>query len=90
MNTEYLPSFLKDLKALKSTPVYDSIKTLAFETIPGCSSLAEVRNLAKLTGYETAYRIRIGDYRIGLFVERDTITFARVLHRKEIYRYFPW
>lgn len=89
MNTEYLPSFLKDLKALKSTPVYDSIKTLVFETIPNCSSLEEVRNLTKLTGYEAAYRIRVGDYRIGLFVEEDTITFARVLHRKEIYRYFP-
>jgi len=89
VNTEYLPSFLKDLKALKSTPSYAPIKTLAFETIPNCPSLEEVRNLTKLTGYETAYRIRIGDYRVGLFIERDTITFARVLHRKEIYRYFP-
>lgn len=89
MNTQYLPSFLKDLKALKSTPAYDSIRMLAFETIPNCPSLEEVRNLTKLIGYETAYRIRLGDYRIGLFVESDTITFARVLHRKEIYRYFP-
>lgn len=89
MKTEYLPSFLKDLKALKSTPAYDSIKTLVFKTIPNCSSLEEVRNLTKLTGYESAYRIRAGDYRIGLFVEKDTITFARVLHRKDIYRYFP-
>jgi len=89
VNTEYLPSFLKDLKALKSTPSDAPIKTLAFETIPNCPSLEEVRNLTKLTGYETAYRIRIGDYRVGLFIERDTITFARVLHRKEIYRYFP-
>ncbi|MFM6062867.1 MAG: type II toxin-antitoxin system RelE family toxin, partial [Microcystis panniformis] len=31
----------------------------------------------------------IGDYRIGFFVEEDTITFARVLHRREFYRYFP-
>ncbi|MGH2412635.1 MAG: type II toxin-antitoxin system RelE family toxin, partial [Microcystaceae cyanobacterium] len=36
-----------------------------------------------------AYRIRLGDYRIGLFIEGKTVTFARVLHRKEIYRYFP-
>lgn len=89
MNTEYLPSFLKDLKALKSTPVYASIKTLVFETIPNCSSLEEVKNMTKLTGYGSAYRIRVGDYRIGLFVGKDTITFARVLHRREIYRYFP-
>jgi hypothetical protein len=30
MNTEYLPSFVKDLKALKSTPVYTSIKTSSY------------------------------------------------------------
>jgi len=89
VNTEYLPSFLKDLKALRSTPAYDSIKTLVLKIIPNCSTLEEVRNLTKLTGYESAYRIRVGDYRIGLFVEQDTITFARVMHRKEIYRYFP-
>ncbi|MBP1468695.1 type II toxin-antitoxin system RelE/ParE family toxin [Candidatus Chloroploca sp. M-50] len=35
------------------------------------------------------YRIRIGDYRLGLFVEDDTITVVRFLHRRDIYRYFP-
>ncbi len=45
--------------------------------------------LKKLKGFDGAYRIRIGDYRVGLFIVQETITFARVLHRKEIYRYFP-
>jgi hypothetical protein len=31
MNTEYKPSFIKDLKALKSTPYFQSIKALVFE-----------------------------------------------------------
>ena len=30
-----------------------------------------------------------GDYRIGVFVQNETITFARVKHRREIYRVFP-
>lgn len=89
MKTLYLPSFLTDLKALKSTRVFNPIKTLAFEKIPSCSTLDEIRNLTKLTGYDDAYRIRVGDYRIGIFVNGNTLTFARVLHRKEIYRYFP-
>ncbi|MGK7945796.1 MAG: type II toxin-antitoxin system RelE/ParE family toxin, partial [Microcystaceae cyanobacterium] len=33
--------------------------------------------------------IRVGNYRIGFFGENDTITFVRVLHRREFYRYFP-
>ncbi|NJP08357.1 MAG: type II toxin-antitoxin system RelE/ParE family toxin [Leptolyngbyaceae cyanobacterium RU_5_1] len=89
MNTEYLPSFLKDLKALKSTQSFELIQVLVFEEIPSCSSLDEVRNLKRLKDVDNAYRIRVGDYRIGLFIEDETITFARVLHRKEIYRYFP-
>ncbi|MGA1264796.1 MAG: type II toxin-antitoxin system RelE family toxin, partial [Prochlorothrix sp.] len=52
-------------------------------------------NLLKLKGYDTYYRIRVGDYRIGLEVLHQSdsgnleIVFVRVLHRKEIYRYFP-
>ncbi len=89
MNVEYLPTFLKDLKALKHTDAFELIKTLTFEEIPNCSSSKQIRNLTKLSGYADCYRIRVGDYRIGLIVSNDVITFARVLHQREIYRYFP-
>lgn len=89
MNTEYLPSFVKDLKALKSTPVFEYIKALVFEEIPNLPSFEDILNLKKLKGYENAYRIRVGDYRIGFTFDAETIIFYRVLHRKEFYRYFP-
>ncbi len=89
MNTEYLPSFLKDLKALKSTPEFASIKALVFEEIPAIPDFEDIRNLKKLKGAEDYYRIRIGDYRIGLRFDGKTVIFVRVLHRKDIYRYFP-
>ena len=45
----------------------------------------------KLTGYNSYYKIRIGDYRLGLYinVEEQIVEFQRVLHRREIYRKFP-
>lgn len=89
MNTEYLPSFIKDLKKLKITPVYEEIKLLAFQTIPNCSDITEIKKLKKLKGAKNAYRIRMGDYRIGVFITNEIITFSRVLHRKQIYRDFP-
>lgn len=89
MKTEYLPNFLQDLKALKSSQGIESIKLLVFEEIPNCSDVDEIRNLRKLRDADNAYRVRVGDYRIGLFIEDEMITFSRVLHRKEIYRYFP-
>ncbi|MDJ0900700.1 MAG: type II toxin-antitoxin system RelE/ParE family toxin [Xenococcus sp. MO_188.B8] len=89
MKTEYLPSFIKDLKKLKKIPIYPEIKSLVFQKIPNESSITEIRNLKKIKGHKDAYRIRLGDYRIGIFIKEDTITFSRVLHRKEVYRYFP-
>ena len=89
MKTEYLPTFIKDLKALKSTPVYMTIKNLTFQDILACQNLGDISNIKKLKGEDNAYRIRVGDYRIGFFITVDTITFSRVLHRQEFYRYFP-
>ena len=34
MKVEYLPSFLKNLKALKSAPVFEQVKAIVFEKIP--------------------------------------------------------
>ena len=89
MKTEYLPSFIKDLKKLKKTAIYSEIKTLAFETVPNSQDITEINNLKKMKGYKNAYRIRAGDYRIGLLIDQKTIIFSRVLHRKDVYRYFP-
>jgi mRNA interferase RelE/StbE len=89
MNVNYLPSFIKELKDLRSTPYFKPINTLVFEEIPKLSGLTDIKNLKKLQGYENAYRIKVGDYRIGVIFQAGTITFCRVMHRKEIYRYFP-
>lgn len=42
-----------------------------------------------LTGHPTYGRIRVGDWRIGVVVSGENITFVRCLHRREVYRYFP-
>ena len=89
MNVTYKKKFLKDLKALQSTEACEKICDLVLEKIPNVEDLGTIANLSKLTGDDTAYRIRVGDYRIGLFMEDNAIVMSRVLHRSEIYRYFP-
>ena len=89
MKTEYLPSFTKDLKKLKKTSIYSEIKTLVFQTIPDYQNITEIKNLKKIKGHNDAYRIRIGDYRIGIFIQKETVTFSRVLNCRDVYRYFP-
>jgi mRNA-degrading endonuclease RelE of RelBE toxin-antitoxin system len=89
MKTEYLPSFIRDLKKLKQSHNYQKIKTLVTIEIPKYNNLMDIKNLKKIKGDTNAYRIRVGDYRIGFFLKEDKIIFSRVLHRKEIYRFFP-
>ena len=45
-------------------------------------------DVKKLKGRD-AWRIRVGDYRLGLAFEEEVVVFVRVLHRREVYRYFP-
>jgi mRNA interferase RelE/StbE len=59
------------------------------EELQKAPSLHSINNLKKLKGYKTAYRIKMGDYRIGFIVEANMIKLSRVLNRKDIYRYFP-
>ncbi|ODS32774.1 MAG: hypothetical protein SCARUB_02094 [Candidatus Scalindua rubra] len=73
MKTEYLPSFIKDLKTLKGSPYYEKIKTLAFDDIPKLSDIDEVKNLKKLKGNKPFYRVRVGDYRIGFRLDYNIL-----------------
>ena len=88
MKVQFRESFTRDLRALKDTSVLRRIRK-TIENIEEAATLAQVPALKKLRGGELYYRVRIGDYRIGLAVRGDVVTFVRVLHRREVYRYFP-
>ena len=89
MQVEYRQLFLKDLKKLKKQPVYQRVFNLAFEILPNAKDLQQVSNVKVLKGSPNRYRIRIGNYRVGIEVSEEKIEMMRVLHRREFYRYFP-
>jgi mRNA interferase RelE/StbE len=80
--------FLKDLAAIPAR-ARPQIERFAFEEMPGIESIQAAGKIEKLKGYPDCYKIRFGDYRVGLRAEGETVIFERVLHRKEIYRKFP-
>ncbi len=88
MKVEFLSKFVKDLDKINVGHVKSSvIKTI--ELIEEVNSLNEVPNIKKMKGHKSAFRIKIGDYRIGIFVNGKTVEMARVVHRKDIYKVFP-
>ena len=88
MDIRYERSFAKDLKNVKEKALLDRVKNIIDE-VKEAENLTHIKNLRKLKGYKTFYRIRFGDYRIGVEILDDEIIFARFLHRRDIYRYFP-
>jgi mRNA interferase RelE/StbE len=88
MNFEFEKAFVRDFRKLKSKELAQSISGV-IKQVSQASTPDEIPNLKKLTGYKSAFRIRIGDYRIGVVIERDIVIFVAFAHRKEIYKRFP-
>jgi mRNA interferase RelE/StbE len=81
-------SFARDLKRIRDKRLRQLIGE-TIDEVKAADDLQSISSLRKLQGHETFYRIRLGDYRIGLEVNADEVVFVRILHRKDIYRYFP-
>ena len=88
MIVRFKASFAADLRALKDKPLLERVKALIAK-VEAADSLPEIPNLKRLRGGGAYYRVRLGDYRVGLAVEENADVFGKVLHRRDVYRYFP-
>ena len=88
MIVEFLEKFSKDLDKIDQSVVKAGI-IRAIKRVETANSLSEIPQTKKLSGHKSAYRIRVGDYRIGIFFTGQIVQFARVVHRKDIYKLFP-
>ena len=88
MKTAFSSRFLKDVNKLPNDAIKSAVADV-IEAVEAAANLTAVVNLKKLKGYKNAYRIRVGDFRIGVFVAGNEVEFARVVDRKDIYKLFP-
>jgi mRNA interferase RelE/StbE len=88
MNVEYRKRFARDLKRIRDPDVRSRIADIIDE-VKAARSLHEIPALVKLRGLDIYYRIRVGDFRIGVVIEGNTLEFVCCLHRRDVYRFFP-
>ena len=88
MKIDYRKRFLKDLSKIP-TEIRSSIENFVFKELPKANSIFELGRVEKIKGYTSYYKIRFGSYRIGMRIKNDKVILERILHRKDIYRYFP-
>lgn len=80
MHIEIRKSAIKDFQKIN-----EPFKSKLHEKIISLKNFPDISNIKKLTNFEPAYRLRVGDYRILFDVIKDTIYIGRVLHRQESY-----
>ena len=88
MEVKFAKPFEKDLRAIQDQKVILKVDEIITK-LAAASSLVSIENIKKIKGHKNCYRIRIGDYRLGILVSGKEVWLARILQRKEIYRYFP-
>jgi mRNA interferase RelE/StbE len=81
---DFTKRFLKELASLPSN-VQTRIEVVVFQELKSDNPFS-LGYIEKMKGYNDKYKIRVGDYRIGISVDSldKRITCQRVAHRREI------
>ncbi len=88
MQIEFTRKFRKQIEGLNDRTI--RLKVLSIiDAVVVAEKMVDFPNLKKLTGYKNQYRIRLGNYRIGISINDQTVIFAALDHRSTIYKYFP-
>ena len=80
MKIELRKSAIKDLKNIS-----EPYKSKLHNKISELQEFPNIQNIKKLTNFEPAYRLRVGNYRILFDVVENTIIIGRILHRQKSY-----
>ena len=88
MEVEYSAGFTRDLRRIRSSDIRQRALR-KIEEIEEASAITQVTHVVRMTGGGSYYRVRIGDYRLGITVQGNMVTMLRFLHRRDIYRFFP-
>lgn len=80
MKIEIRSSFVKASKKLPAN-IQQRISEI-IEQIEEAKNIRGIDSCKKLTGYKTAYRIKLETYRIGFFFEKGVVELTTVLHRR--------
>lgn len=89
MNVEFTRRFQKDFYHLSKNNNLAKLLDTVIENVVNASKTSDIKNLKKLQGFKIYYRIRVGTFRIGVKIEKDTVIFAAFDNRKDIYKKFP-
>lgn len=88
MRVKFERGFVRDLDRIRSKSLRLRVDR-AVNELRSADSIEEIPGVVRLQGTANLFRIRIGDYRIGLERSSAGVTLIRFRHRSNFYRGFP-
>lgn len=88
MQVEFCNSFVKDIKRISDKAILQKIQKVIIG-IEEVAIFSEIPNIKHIADSRKYYRIRVGNYRLGIKLENGVVKFIRCLNRKDMYRNFP-
>ena len=87
MRVELTKRFAKELDKLPRKIQLKVVEVL--ENLDEADSLSDIEDFKALSGYNNFYRIKLGQYRIGLFLNGETFLVERIGVRGDFYKSYP-
>ena len=84
----FKPLFFRQIKKITDKSLKEHVEE-AIKSVEKAGEKKDIPCLKKLKGYKIFYRIKVDNYRIGVTIESDTVTFVIFMPRKDIYKFFP-
>jgi len=81
VKTAFKESFARDLRGLRDKKLLSRVKD-AIEAVEKADTLSALPNLKKLRGDKNYFRLKVGDYRIGLAIESENGRFCSLSRSK--------
>ena len=88
MDVRYDNAFHRSIKKITDQTVKENIAQ-AISSVKAAQTPQNIPGLKKMKKDKISYRIKIGNYRIGVEILGNTVAFVAFSHRKDIYKFFP-
>lgn len=88
MKVEFRSSFLKDIKKLKSTYTANLIQSV-IENCETANTISEIKNCGPLQTRGKYFKIKQGQYRFGILIDKGIVEFLKFGTRQNFYNDFP-
>jgi mRNA-degrading endonuclease RelE of RelBE toxin-antitoxin system len=89
MKVQISKRFTKDCEKIDDQRILAKIRKV-LEAAQTITHLSELPQLEEMAGYSCFYRLKFDyRYRIGLYLDGETLQFLRVGHREDFYKKFP-